>query len=73
MKNRLTTFLAATFVAATLAACGAPWAIQAPDGMVEFHESRWSNYQWRASSVDGVVVGLRIIRQGKNRDVPRGD
>ena len=73
MKNRLTTFLAATIVAATLAACGAPWAIQAPDGMVEFNESRWSNYQWRASSVDGVVVGLRIIRQGKNRDVPRGD
>ena len=40
----------------------AKFAIDTPSAMVELNESSYSNYDYRATTPDGVVVGVRVER-----------
>ncbi|MBN2195483.1 MAG: serine/threonine protein kinase [Polyangiaceae bacterium] len=49
-------------------ACGRPFAPATPSGFVELDEPRSSTYDYRATTADGVVVSIRVV---KHR--PRGE
>ena len=66
------TLLLAVAVALLTPAC-APFTVQTAPGMVELDESRWSPYDTRMTTPDGVVVATRAIRQGPGAETPRGD
>lgn len=55
-----------------LSACGAPFEISTPSGMIELEEASWSDYDWRATTPDGIVLAVRSIPQGDGREVPQG-
>jgi len=62
----------ALFVVALSSGCGAPGVFYTPSSMVELNESRHSHYRFRATTPDGVVLAVRTIRQGQNKEVPAG-
>lgn len=43
------------------AACSRPFDIETPDSFVELDENRYSRYDYRATTADGVVVSVRAI------------
>jgi hypothetical protein len=49
-------------------ACGRPFAPVTPSGFVELDERHSSQYDYRATSADGVVISIRVV---KHR--PRGE
>lgn len=51
----------------------APYSIVTPDGMISLNEDRWSPYDYRATTPEGVVVGARQIRMREGTDVPPAD
>ncbi|MFT6396181.1 MAG: hypothetical protein ACJAYU_000924 [Bradymonadia bacterium] len=56
-----------------LAPACAPYSIVTPDGMIALNEDRWSPYDYRATTPDGIVVGARQIRMRDGSDVPPAD
>ncbi len=58
---------------ALLAPACAPYSVVTPDGMIELSEGRWSPYDYRATTPEGVVVGARQIRMREDGDVPPAD
>ncbi len=58
---------------ATLATACAPFRAHTPSGMAELHESRWSAYDYRATTPDGVVIAARQIRQREGGETPRAE
>jgi hypothetical protein len=71
-RLRVNVLLAAA-LGASAAACGAPFEMSTPPGMVALDESEWSVYDFRATTPEGVVVATRAIRQGEGRETPAGD
>lgn len=68
--NRLASFLASALLAASCAlltvACGKPFDVKAAPGFVPLENQR--DYDWRATTPEGVVVGVRVVD-----DEERGD
>jgi hypothetical protein len=54
-----------------LAACGRPYAAATPDGFVELDEERYdeSVHEYRASTADGVVIGIRAYENDPQVDL----
>src|ERR1700728_761747 len=50
-----------------LAACGKPFDIKAPPSMIELQHQ--TDYDFRAMTPDGVVIGVRVIEDGDKADV----
>lgn len=48
------------------------YSIDTPTAMVELDESRYSVYDYRATTPDGVIMSSRVIEQGPGREVPQG-
>lgn len=44
-----------------------------PPQMVEIEQSRWSEYDFKASTATGVVVAWRTVTMGEGEDVPHAD
>lgn len=65
--------LASCVVVAALASGCAPYQIATPDGMIALTESRWSPYDYRATTPDGVVVGVRHVRMYEGGATPPAD
>lgn len=54
-----------------LAACGRPYSAATPDGFVELDEERYeeSVHEYRASTADGVVIGIRAYENDPKVDL----
>ncbi|TVR03523.1 MAG: hypothetical protein EA398_04740 [Deltaproteobacteria bacterium] len=65
--------LSALLLLVLLPAGCAPFQIDTPDEMVALQEPRRSAYAYRATSVDGVVLGVRTVRAGDNQATPLAD
>jgi hypothetical protein len=62
-----------TIVAAMALSGCATFAIETPPRMVVLNEGDYSNYQWRATTPDGVVLAVRVIEQDDSYgSSPRG-
>lgn len=46
-------------------ACGRPFDIETPDSFVELDEARYSRYDYRATTADGVVVSVRALENDR--------
>lgn len=68
-----TTLIVACFAITALSAGCAPYQIVTPDGMIALNETTWSPYDYRATTPDGVVVGVRQVRMRDNGDTPPAD
>lgn len=80
MKTKATTPLrvwwvqAACAVALAVGATGCAVAqLTLPPQMVEIEQSRWSEYDFKASTATGVVVAWRTVTMGEGEDVPHAD
>jgi hypothetical protein len=62
----LTTLLAA-FSALGTAACGKPFDVQAAPGFVALENQH--DFEWRATTPEGVVVGIRVVEDEKRGDL----
>jgi hypothetical protein len=62
------TVLAGLLLTLTLPACGRPFDVNTPDGFVELHEQA-PDYDYRATTPDGVVVAVRAIDAEDRTDV----
>lgn len=61
MRNAL---LPALLCAMLLTGC-TTFRMKAPDSMVVLNESEFSNYQWRSTTPDGVVLAVKVIEQSR--------
>jgi hypothetical protein len=65
--------LARALTLATLAAgalaCGRPFYVNTPPGFAELRESRGSDYAYRATSPDGVVMAIRVLEDEDRADL----
>jgi hypothetical protein len=64
--------LVAGIFAATLSTACHTYSIDTPDAMVQLNESKYSTYEYRATTPDGVILSSRVIQQGSGRDIPQG-
>ena len=60
MRNAL---LLALLCASALTGC-TTFKMTAPDSMVVLNEPEYSNYQWRSTTPDGVILAVKVIEQG---------
>jgi len=65
---RLRYTLAAAFAALALSGCGRPFDVETPHGFVEL-DGQGPAYDYRATTPDGVVVGVRAIEAKGRGDV----
>jgi hypothetical protein len=61
MRNAL---LLALLCASALTGC-TTFKMTAPDSMVVLNEPEYSNYQWRSTTPDGVILAVKVIEQSK--------
>lgn len=59
-------------LALALGAC-APFAMETPANMAELQESEYSNYNYRATTPEGIVFAARQVRQSDKGDTPRAN
>lgn len=62
--KRVSIFMGLLVVAFLSVACR-PFDINTPDSFVELDEERWSRYDYRATTADGVVVSVRSIENDR--------
>jgi len=71
MKRHLSFILravVATSLALGTAACGKPFDVKTAPGMVALENQR--DFDWRATTPEGVVVGVRVVEDEKRGDIP---
>lgn len=50
------------------------YAIETPNSMVELDEESWSDYDLRATTAEGVVLAVRVLKaRGRAGQLPQGD
>lgn len=66
---RLTTLFALASIAFFTSGCGLPFEPAVPPGFVDMGEDRYIDNEWRATTADGVVLGVRAFEN----EAPKGD
>ena len=68
--TRLSLLLAVTVLTSCLAtaACGKPFDVKTAPGFVALENQR--DFDWRATTPEGVVVGIRVVEDEKRGDIP---
>jgi hypothetical protein len=65
--NRLTALIFGLVTAAGVAGCGRPFDVKAAPGFVEL--ANQNDFQWRATTPEGVVIGVRVVEDEKRGDL----
>ena len=63
------TLITAAFLALSCAACGPSFQATTPSGFVEL-ENEYDDYDYRATSADGLVIGVREIEHDPPGEMP---
>jgi len=64
---RLATLALVAFVLATLSGCGKPFDVRTAPGFVALEHQE--EFDWRATTPEGVVVGIRVVEDEKRGDL----
>ena len=66
--TRLSLLLAVSLLTLATAACGKPFDVKTAPGFVALESQR--DFDWRATTPEGVVVGIRVVEDEKRGDIP---
>ena len=69
MTTRFSMTLLAACAALSLAACGRPFDVKTAPGFVELENQKDYGYSYRATSPEGVVMGIRVVDDEKRGDL----
>ena len=67
MIRRLATIAVAAFALSSLAGCGKPFDVKTAPGFVALDNQH--DFDWRATTPEGVVVGIRVVEDEKRGDL----
>lgn len=66
---RCMTWIGVVLLAVSAAACGRPFDVKTANGFVELENQEGSGYRYRATTPEGVVVGVRVVEDEKRGDL----